>query len=245
MVEQVTELLKRHVSIRKYKDKPVAGELVATLVECAQMASTSSHYQSYTMIEVTKNEGRQALHKASGGQAWVLAAPLVVLFCGDLNRAEKYFTGLDRRVLGNTESYTYATIDAALAAQNMLAAAESMGLGGVFVGGIRNDVESVAAAFKLPRMVFPLFALCIGWPDDSPGVKPRLPKEVAFKTDFYDETRDEEYIAKYNALISEYYEKRSGGEKKDSWSEHSGCLVMAKTRYEVGAFFKKQGLLQE
>ncbi len=244
-MNQVTELLQKHVSIRKYKDKQLEREMVEILVDCAQMASTSSHYQSYTMIEVQKKEGREALFAASGGQAWVLSAPLVMLFCGDLKRADKYFQGIDKRVLGNTECYTFATIDASLAAQNMLIAAESLGLGGVFVGGIRNDVESVARAFKLPPLVFPLFALCIGWPDDAPGIKPRLPKEVVRKFDFYDETKDDGIVGTYNQAISEYYDKRTGGEKKDDWSQHSGCLMMAKTRYEVGRFFRKHGLLQE
>ena len=244
-MNQFTQLLQKHVSIRKYTDKPLDKETVETLVACAQMAATSSHYQSYTMIEVQKKEGREALFKASGGQAWVLSAPLVMLFCGDLHRADKYFDGVDKRVLGNTECYTFATIDASLAAQNMLVAAESMGLGGVFVGGIRNDTESVAAAFKLPKLVFPLIALCIGWPDDAPGIKPRLPKEVVRKFDFYDESQDDEIIEKYNQTISEYYDQRTGGEKRDNWCQHSGGLMMAKTRYAVGQFFRKHGLLQE
>lgn len=62
--------------------------------------------------------------------------------------------------------------------QNALTAAESLGLGGVYIGGIRNNIESVTELLKLPKHVLPLFGLCLGWPADNPDLKPRLPAEL-------------------------------------------------------------------
>ena len=171
-------------------------------------------------------------------------APLVLLFCADLHRNETYFDGIDKDVLTNTECYTVAVIDAALAAQNAMTAAESMGMGGVIVGGIRNDVQKMIDTFQLPQRVAPLFALCLGYPAEEPGRKPRLPQEVIHKIDAYTEDGNEEMLAQYNAEVKDYYIERTGGKIDATWSEHCGKLMMAKTRDEVGVIFREHGFLK-
>ncbi len=242
-MNQTVKQLLNHASIRKYKEQTIDRETVDTIVKCAQMASTSSHFQAYSIIEVRDPAKKEFLKEASGGQKWVTQAPLVLLFCADLHRSEKYFDGIDKDVLTNTESYTVAVIDASLAAQNAFTAAESMGLGGVIVGGIRNDVEGISKVFELPERVAPLFALCLGYPNDNPGLKPRLPQGVVHKVDFYDESKNDELIEQYNKEVKEYYIERTGGKTQNTWTEHCVKLMMAKTRDEVGEFFKKIGFL--
>ncbi len=218
--------------------------MVDTIIQCAQMASTSSHFQAYTIIEVRDPAKREVLKECSDGQKWTVTAPLVLLFCADLHRSERYFEGIDKDVLSNTECYTVAVIDAALAAQNAFTAAESMGLGGVIVGGIRNDVPKLIDAFQLPQMVAPLFALCLGYPDDAPGLKPRLPSGVVHKIDFYDETNADELVSQYDAEVKNYYISRGDGKCEDTWIEHCVKLMMAKTRDEVSVIFREQGFLK-
>lgn len=237
--------MKGHMSIRKFRDKDIEKEKIDLIIQCAQMASTSSHFQAYSIIQVNDKEKRQVLFEASGEQRWLLTAPLVLLYCGDLHRGTTYFKDINKDVLGNTESYTVAITDAALAAQNSILVAESMDLGCVVVGGIRNDVGSISNAFRLPDMVFPLYAICYGYPDDAPGLKPRLPQEVIHKIDYYDESKDELLINRYNEEVSRYYIKRTDGKSKERWTERCGKLVMDKTRYEVGYFFRKKGLLKK
>lgn len=242
MNQTINQML-NHTSIRKYKDQPITEEQVNTIVKCAQMASTSSHFQAYSIIEVRDPEKREVLKECSGGQKWTVSAPLVLLFCADLHRNSKYFDGIDKDVLTNTECYTVGVIDAALAAQNAFTAAESMGLGGVIVGGIRNDVQKLIDAFELPQQVAPLFALCLGYPDDNPGLKPRLPQAVVHKIDTYNEDGNEELMAEYNAGVKEYYTERTNGKNTNTWSQQCGQLLMAKTRDEVGVVLRKNGFL--
>ena len=242
-MNQITEQILNHTSIRKYTDEPITQEQVETIVKCAQMASTSSHFQAYSIIEVRDPEKREVLKECSGGQKWTVTAPLVLLFCADLHRSGKYFDGIDKDVLTNTECYTVAVIDAALAAQNAFTAAESMGLGGVIVGGIRNDVQKLIDTFELPEQVAPLFALCLGHPDDNPGLKPRLPQAVVHKIDTYTEAGNDELVAKYDAEVKEYYINRGDGKCEDTWVEHCNKLMMAKTRDEVGYVFRERGFL--
>lgn len=243
-MNEVIKQIMNHTSKRKFADKPVDREMVNSIIQCAQMASTSSHFQAYSIIEVQNSEKREVLKECSGGQRWVVTAPLVLLFCADLHRSEKYFDGIDKDVLVNTECFTVAVIDAALAAQNAFTAAESMGLGGVIVGGIRNDVQKLVDTFCLPEKVAPLFALCIGYPAEEPGTKPRLPGKVIHKIDVYDETDNDEMIARYNDDVKQYYISRGDGKCEDTWTEHCSKLMMAKTRDEVGVIFRKRGFLK-
>ena len=242
-MNEVVKQILNHTSIRKFTEEGVTQEQVDAIVQCAQMASTSSHFQAYSIIEVRDPAKREVLKECSGGQKWTVTAPLVLLFCADLHRSGKYFDGIDKDVLTNTECYTVAVIDAALAAQNAFTAAESMGLGGVIVGGIRNDVQKLIDTFELPEQVAPLFALCLGHPDDNPGLKPRLPQAVVHKIDTYTEEGNDELVAKYDAEVKEYYINRGDGKCEDTWVEHCNKLMMAKTRDEVGYVFRERGFL--
>ena len=243
-MNEVVKQILNHTSIRKFTEEGVTQEQVDAIVQCAQMASTSSHFQAYSIIEVRDPAKREVLKECSGGQKWTVTAPLVLLFCADLHRSGKYFDGIDKDVLTNTECYTVAVIDAALAAQNAFTAAESMGLGGVIVGGIRNDVQKLIDTFELPEQVAPLFALCLGHPDDNPGLKPRLPQAVVHKIDTYTEAGNDELVAKYDAEVKEYYINRGDGKCEDTWVEHCNKLMMAKTRDEVGYVLRNHGLLK-
>lgn len=239
------DLLLNHVSIRKYKDQEVSEEVVNTIINCAQMAPTSSHLQTYTIIEVKDIEKKKALSQIAGDQRWVVEAPVVLLFCADLNRGKKYFDVKDTKVFRNTELYTIATIDTALAAQKAFIGAQLLGLGGVVVGGIRNDTEKVHKLFKLPELVAPLFLLCLGYPDENPGIKPRLPQEAIHKVDYYDDSSDDELINQYNETVREYYNNRTNGKVQDTWTKRCGKLISAKERYEVGYFFREIGFLEK
>lgn len=243
-MNETIEQLMRHRSIRKYKDTPISRETVKTLIACGQAASTSSHWQQVTVIEVQDTQLRLKLAHCAGDQAWVVTAPLVLLFCADLNRAAQYFSeSLNRDNLSNTESYTVAVIDTAIAAQNVMVAAESMGLGGVFIGGIRNEIEEVANMFNLPALTAPLFGMCLGVPDQDPGLKPRLPIDIIHKVDGYTQIGDAQNMADYDKTISAYYKERTRGREEESWTVRSAKAMMAKPRENVGPFLRKVGFL--
>lgn len=240
-MNQTIEFLTQHRSIRKYKDIPVSEQVIAQIVNAAQWSSTSSHFQAYTIINVRDKAKRETIAQAAGGQPWVVQAPLFLVFCADLHRAQKYWLNKQERVFSNNEFFIISTVDAALAAQQAFIAAESMGLGGVYIGGIRNNLPMVSEALGLPNLVYPVFGMCLGYPDDNPGLKPRLPMQAVYKIDSYDESGDDEIIAAYNQQIKEYYLARTGGSTDESWSERCGRLMMEKTRDNLGLFLKEKG----
>lgn len=232
-----------HVSIRKYRDKEVDNDILDTIIKCAQMAPTSNNLQTYTIIEVKDKKKKEELSQISGGQPWVVKAPVVLLFCADLNRSKKYMDIANTDVFSNAELYTVAVIDTALAAQKALIAAQSLGLGGVVIGGMRNNMQEVHNIFKLPNLVAPLFLLCLGYPDDNPGLKPRLPKEVVHKIDYYDQTKDDELINEYNKTMKEYYNKRTNGKSDETWTKKSCKAFSKSSRDETGEFLRNIGFL--
>jgi nitroreductase len=244
-MNDVVNLLMNHKSIRKFSNKSIDREIVNTMIRCGQCAPTSSHFQTYTIIEVQDPEKRSFLSKVAGDQRWVKEAPLVLLFCVDLRRGQKYFENVDAKILGNTEAYTVGVVDTALLMGRILIAAQSLGLGGVVVGGIRNDIEGVWKEFELPEMIAPLFLLCLGYPDEDPGIKPRLPQEEIHKIDLFDDKDQAILINDYNETILKYYTMRSGGEIEDNWTRRCGSALSAKPRFQVGHFLKSIGLLKE
>ena len=245
---QTIQLLKNHYSVRKYTTRQVPDEMVKTIVDCGQMAPTSSYFQSYTIIQVSDAEKRKNLRKWSGDQEWVETAPLALLFCADLHRIEEVACPEDKEILHNAELYTVAVIDCALAAQKSLIAAQALGLGGVIVGGIRNETEEVAKLFNLPSLVFPMFLLCLGYPDQEHTRKPRFPQNLILGKDHYPEintTQLKSDFEIYEKNVYDYFEKITGGRSKRSWSSRVKYAMENKPRYNVGDFLKKAGFLKK
>ena len=149
-MNQVIDLLKNHRSIRKFKPESVSNEKVHTIIEAAGWAATSNFIQAYTVIRVKNKETRKQIAALAGPQPWVELSPLFLVFCADLKRAQTACHYENKEMVpGYTEQFIISTVDVALAAQNAMIAAESLGLGGVYIGGIRNDPETVCKLLKI------------------------------------------------------------------------------------------------
>lgn len=238
----VIDLLTSHRSIRKFTDQPLPEGLLETLIIAGQGASTSNHVQACSVIRVTNAANRSTLAELAGGQAYIEQAAEFLVFCADMKRnteaAER--TGIEP-IRGMTEQLLVATIDVALLAQNVAVAAESEGLGLCYIGGIRNNPEQISELLKLPKHVYPVFGMCIGYPQQNPEVKPRLPVNTILKQDFYDDSDDVAQIEQYDQLMSDYYQQRSGGTKDSNWSKGMAPMFSGKLRPHMREFLLKQG----
>lgn len=233
-----------HRSIRKYIDKSIEPTLLHTLIQSAQGAASSSFIQAYSLVQVNDKTVREALATLAGGQNWVAAAPEFLVICADLSRVEYACVeqGLGK-LEGYAEHFLTATVDAALMAQNLMLAAESVGLGAVFIGGIRNDPAQVSDLLGLPEQVYPVFGICLGYPDTEPGVKPRLPVEVVLHTDKYDASRCATDVQAYDAQMESYYHNRGSNRRISNWSEQTAAAVQKKKREHMLAFLQERGFL--
>lgn len=241
-MNKVIELLKAHRSIRKYEEKAVEEEKIRAIIEAAQCASTSSFVQAYSIIGVKDPEKKAKLAKLSGEQIYVEKCPIFLVFCADVHRLNEVCQLHNSEMNADyTETFLIATIDAALAAQNAIIAAESLGLGGVYVGGIRNNPVEVCELLEIPKNVYPVFGICLGYPAHNPETKPRLPLEVVYKEEKYSTEGDIARIKEYDQQVKEYYIKRTRGKRSDTWTQQMAEKGDSELRPHMREFLKRQG----
>ena len=242
-MDKTIELLMAHSSCRSFQDKPVPEDVADTIIKCAQHAPTSSYLQAYTIIKVEDKEKRKALAQFAGGQEWVEKAGLALLFCADLHRLDVMLNVADKNVLHNEELYTVAVTDAALASSRALVAAQALGLGGVFVGGVRNETEKMAKLFGLPELVFPMYVVCMGYPAEVPPQRPRMDASLISAVDTYPEITGPEQLADYEKEVSDYFLNITNGRSGRGWIARAEHAISVKPRYSVGEFLHKAGFM--
>lgn len=238
----IIELLQSHRSIRKFTDEKMSEDLFHQLIRSGQGAATSNHIQACTVIHVKDQGNRDKIAELAGNQQYISTCSHFVVFCADLKRPLAAADRAGAEVIdGMTEQFIVATVDAALMAQNVAIAAESEGLGICYIGGIRNNPAEISDILKLPDQVYPVFGMCIGYPDQEPEVKPRLPLETILKTDAYDDSADEEQVTTFDETMRLYYRARTGNNKDTTWSEQLKPLFTAKLRPHMREFLRKRG----
>lgn len=242
-MDKTIELLMAHSSCRSFQNKPVPEDVADTIIKCAQHAPTSSYLQAYTIIKVEDKEKRKALAQFAGGQEWVEKAGLALLFCADLHRLDVMLDVADKNVLHNEELYTVAVTDAALASSRALVAAQALGLGGVFVGGVRNETEKMAKLFGLPELVFPMYVVCMGYPAEVPPQRPRMDASIIYAVDTYPEITGPEQLADYEKEVSDYFLNITNGRSGRGWIARAEHAISVKPRYSVGEFLHKAGFM--
>lgn len=237
-------LLAGHRSIRRFAAESIPDALLETLIRAGQGAASSSFIQAYSVIRVTRAEVREVIARAAGNQPWVEQAPELLVFCADLARVDG---ACIRQGLGPLEGWSEhglsAVIDCALMAQGVMVAAESVGLGGVFIGGIRNDPQVVVDLLNLPQWVMPVFGMCLGWPDESPEVKPRQPLGLVLHQDRY-QMPSAEALADYDRTMADYYARRDSNARRSDWSATTAKAVQGKRRAHMLAFMQRMGFFR-
>ena len=242
-MNETISLLKNHRSIRHFKDYPISEETLKELVEAGQSASTSNFIQAYTIINVTDQEKRKIIAELSGNQKHIIDAPLFLVFVADLERA-RVCCDLNGETMdiGSSEAFLLATIDTALMAQNLMTAAEAMQMGGVFIGAIRNNPSLVSTLLELPQNTYPVFGMCLGYPDRENAQKPRLPLSVILKENYYDSSENKEFLKKYDQEIEKYYESRTDGKRTDSWTKQLSRMFSKYLRPHMKSFLESKNL---
>jgi nitroreductase len=238
----IIDLMKAHRSIRKFADREVDDQTLEAIVAAAQCAATSHFVQAYTVIRVRDMAKRQAIARLAGPQDWVAQAPVFLVFCADFNRLEVVCRIHDTAAeKGWAEQFVTTTVDTALLAQNVLLAAESMGLGGVFIGGIRNDPQTVCDLLAIPDQVYPVFGMCLGWPAHDPPPKPRLPVEAVLFDDRYPEKHDRAALDEYDRVTNHYYLNRDSNLRDETWTRQMADFMGKVIRPHMKGFLEKKG----
>lgn len=231
------DLLRSHRSIRHFTGEPITDEQREAIIAGAQAASTSSFLQCSSIIRITDKALREQLVPLTGGQKHVAEAAEFWVFCADFNRNLQICPDAQ---LGLAEQLLLGAVDTAILAQNALTAAESLGLGGVYIGGIRNNIEAVGELLGVPKYVLPLFGLCLGWPDAQPDVKPRMPAAMLVHENRY-QSLDRELLNEYDEQLAQYYLSRDSNTRRDTWSAHISRTIIKENRLFMLDYLHKQG----
>ncbi len=221
----MNQLLQRR-TIRRYQSKEVSPELLNHLFECAFRASTCGNMQTYSVVVTRDMEGKQRLAPAHFHQPMVTQAPVVLTFCIDLRR---FSTWCEQRKANpgydNFEWFVTGAVDTLLAAQTFCVAAEEEGLGICYLGTTTYNPEQIIEALKLPRLVFPITTITLGWPDESPEQTDRLPIEALVHEEVYRDYTPE--------LIDRFYTDKENLEENRRFVAENGKETLAQVYTDV------------
>jgi Nitroreductase len=240
-MNQTIDLICRHASVRHFADVKLTDEQCQAILESARATSSSSFLQMVSIIRVRDPQLRVELSRLAGDQPYVASAAEFWVFCADFARNLQI---APQARLGFADQLLMGSIDCGLMAQNALTAAESLGLGGVFIGGIRNSPDAVTALLKLPEHVIPLVGLCIGVPAQQVECKPRLPLSLLVHEDGYQAVLDREQLAEYDRKMEHYYASRSSNTKQQSWSSQVRQILEKERRPFMLPYLQRQGFAQ-
>jgi FMN reductase [NAD(P)H] len=195
---ELTRILARRTQ-RSYTDAPVPAPLIDLLLAVALSASAKSDFQQASVIKVTDASKRERVAVHFPAMPWIGKSPVFLVFCGDTRRLERISSMRGHpQENRNLEGFLNSSVDAALAMQTFILAAESVGLGCCPISVIRNQMETVARELALPDGVFPTAGLCVGYPTSAGYTSMRLPPSITVHTNTYDDSGLEGKIDDYD-----------------------------------------------
>lgn len=243
-MNQTIQTILDHVSVRSFTGQKLTEKEIDLLVAAAQSASSASFLQAYSIISIDDPKLLKELAKVGNLQPFILEAGHFFIFCGDFKRHQDFAKdqeiAIDKTIEG-IDAVMVGAIDASLAAQNMTIAAESMGMGVCYIGGVRDGVEAITELLDLPDYVFPVFGLAVGYPAIKNETKPRFPADAIHHRNTYpDHTLSSTLL--YEKISEDYYLKRSNGKIKRTWSETSFKTLINLPRLFMKDYLNKRGL---
>ena len=201
-MNEVLQTLLSHRSIRAYQNKPVEADRLEQIVKAVQAAPNWVNLQHTSIIVVRNQERREKFAELCGGQRHIAQAPVFLVFCADFYRTWLACKGRDQEfdsVVSQIDNLIVGANEVGIALGTAVAAAESFGLGTVPIGDIRFHAFEAIRELNLTKYVVPMLGLCVGYPAEEPGQKPRLPKEaVCF---------EEKYNSDLTGLLKQYDEQ--------------------------------------
>ena len=197
----VIRLLTERASLRKFRDMKVPADVLHAILRAGVHAPTGGNLQPYSIVKIEDAAVRKKLAELNGDQPYVEAAPVSLLFCIDWRRLERW-ARLETAPFTATSSFRHFWIsfqDTVIAAQNISTAADALGLGSVYIGTVLECFRELRDMFDLPKGVFPVVLLCLGYPEKRPEPRNKLPVEVVVHDEKYREIPDADLLEAFRA----------------------------------------------
>ncbi|WP_296272228.1 nitroreductase family protein [uncultured Enterobacter sp.] len=231
------EALLNHKSVRTFLPEALPDGAIETMVAAAQSASNSSALNQWSLVAVNDPALKQQISDTVARSVpvdripWIEEAPALLLWVADLSRGAGITQDAGREpvVLDYLDSFLMASIDAALAAQNAAVAAESLGLGIVYLGVMRNIAKQVADLINLPDYSFVTFGMAVGLPDGAriSSVRPRPAQPMVLHYNQYEQGRYRKYLESYETAYQAFRRRQNMSDK--TWT---GSVIESATSLE-------------
>ena len=191
-MDNIQNILKNRRTIRSYSDRDVDKDLLNDILEMGCRASTTGNMQVYSIVVTRDSDKKKELAPCHFNQPMVTSAPVVLTFCADFNRFNKWCLAREA-VPGydNFLSFFTAAIDALLVAQTVCVAAEAAGLGICYLGTTTYTADKIIEVLGLPRGVVPVATITLGWPVDESEQVDRLPLDAVVHEEEYSDYTNE------------------------------------------------------
>lgn len=222
------DVINNHRSIRQYKPDSVSEEVLNEILEAGIRASSSGNMQAYSIIVTRDSELRQQLYEPHMEQNMVVDAPVLLTFCADFNRMRRWLDvsnapdGFD-----NYMSFMVAAIDATLVSENVALAAEAKGLGICYMGSTLANCDQIGRVLKLPKSVVPVVGFSLGYPDEDPAPRDRLPFDGLVHQETYRDYSDDDIREIYYERETKGWERYMSNPKLRQRIEGSGVENLA------------------
>jgi nitroreductase len=242
ITSETIRVLENRVSVRKYSDAPVTDAEVEAVLRAAFRAPTSSNIQAYSVVTVRDRETLKKLSAVTGNQRHVAETPVFLAFCADLTRIEHAMQARGHTIEDNNlEVGLVSSIDAALVGMSAYLVADSLGLKGVMIGAVRNDAVEIAKILGLPKFVYCVFGMCLGWPAEAPPQKPRMDFDTVVHKEQYQTDKLEKDLAAYDSDLAAHYTDTGKATTPDSWSHDVDKKFGVQPREKLRAALKSLG----
>jgi nitroreductase len=196
---ETMKLLFERSSCRNFLDKKIPQKVLNAVLEAGTHSATAGNLQPYSIIKIEDHENKRKLAEMCG-QSFIEKAPVLLLFCLDLHRNERW-AKLEVAPFTATSSFRHFWVslqDTIICAQSICTAADSMQLGSVYIGTVIDMPAELQALFKLPKGVFPVVLVCLGHPRSRPKAASKLGPDVVVHPEYYHELDDNQLLAAYD-----------------------------------------------
>lgn len=185
----VIDSILQHRSIREFTEQKIEPHKLDLILRAACNGSTMGNMQLHSIIVIEDKEHMEELAPLHFNQPIATNAPLMLIFCADIHRFNKYceYRNADTESYNNLQSYQWAVTDSIIAAQNACVAAESLGIGCCWLGTITYNCDQFVEKLKLPQNVFPTACISFGYPAFQPELTDKLPVEAMIHFETYKE----------------------------------------------------------
>ena len=201
---ETIRLLLHRASCRSFAGRPIPPETLDSILEAGIHSATGGNLQPTSIIRIEDEERRARIAKL-GGQPFIASAPVLLLFCMDWRRLQRW-ARLEAAPFTATKSFPHFWIsfqDTVICAQTITIAADAVGLGSVYIGTTLEFIPELRETFALPSGVFPVVLVCLGYPRGTLQPRKKLGVETIVHRERYRELEDRE-------LLEAFEEKYAG-----------------------------------